>query len=463
MLDFTEDFFKREVKWDFPVGELRKRAWAAQMEVLKTIIDICRKYELTWYVYWGTLIGAVRHNGFIPWDDDIDIALKKEDYIRFLEVAQKELPGGYCILNSYTEKEYVNYFTRITNRHTIDYSIQGMRRWHGFPFTAGVDIFPLYYIPKDHEAAERQKQLLMLIEQIAGLLEYQATLNDQEDGAEYWEVEETIREGFKVLEQMTGFCFSGNKSRQNQLTILYDQICRLYDAQESRAVTAFPIYMRNGYEVEWDLIGKTIVIPFENMSVNAPIGYDAILRKTFHDYMVPVRGAAAQKDLFYKGQMEILEEHIRKLVSKDLQENDTLRERQERAVYGQIENIQNKKTVLFCNTMTEMLGNDGFAIDKLRYVLNTFRSREGIVLWWRPCVLDTPSVRFLEEMIPHFLREYRDLIEEYRHESFGILDETEDVNRAVESCDAYYGDPGETAELFAKTGKPMMYQNYELI
>ena len=123
MLNFTEDFFKREIKWDFPVGELRKRSWAAQLEVLKVISDICRKYQLTWYVYWGTLIGAVRHKGFIPWDDDIDIALKKEDYIRFLEVAQKELPDEYCILNSYTEDEHVDYFSRITNRHTIDYSI----------------------------------------------------------------------------------------------------------------------------------------------------------------------------------------------------------------------------------------------------------------------------------------------------------------------------------------------------
>ena len=463
MLNFTEDFFKREIKWDFPVGELRKRSWAAQLEVLKVISDICRKYQLTWYVYWGTLIGAVRHKGFIPWDDDIDIALKKEDYIRFLEVAQKELPDEYCILNSYTEDEHVDYFSRITNRHTIDYSIEGMRRWHGFPFTAGIDIFPLYYIPKESEEEERQRQFLMLIGQTASLLEYQATLNKQEKEAEYREIDEIIREGLESLEQLTGFSFDRKRSFHNQLTILYDQICRLYNVQESRAITAFPIYMKNGYEVERELLEKTILLPFENMTVSAPIGYDSILRKTFRDYMIPVRGTAAHKDLFYKDQMEMLEECVCELVKKDLRENDELRRRQEQAVCGQIKNIQNKKKVLFCNTMTEMLSNDGFAIDKLRYVLDTFCGREEIVLWWRPCVLDTPSVRFLEEMIPHFLKEYRGLIEEYREEGFGILDETENVVCAVESCDAYYGDPGEAAELFAMTGRPMMYQHYELM
>ncbi len=463
MLSFPEKFYKKEIKWDFPIGELRKRSWAAQLEVLKVIADICEKYQLDWYVYWGTLIGAVRHKGFIPWDDDIDIALRKEDYIRFLEVAPSELPSEYCILNSYTEKEYTNYFSRITNRHAIDYSIQGMRRYHGFPFVAGIDIFPLYYIPENSEEAEMQKQLLALIGQIVDLCEYRATLNGQEQEEEYHEIEETIRDGLTALEELTGFCFETNRSLQNQLTILYDQICRMYNAKESRAVTAFPIYMKNGYEVEGELIERTVILPFENMNVRAPIGYDSILRKTFQDYMTPVRGKGSHKDLFYKSQMELLEKYICKMVNEDLRENDALREKQKQAVYEQTENVRSKKTVLFCCTMSEMLSYDGFAIEKLRYVLNTFCDKEEIVLWWRPCVLDTPSVRFLKEMIPDFLREYRELIEEYRRQGIGILDETGNVAWAVENCDAYYGDPGETAELFAKTGRPMMYQNYEII
>ena len=287
-------------------------------------------------------------------------------------------------------------------------------------------------------------------------------MNGQEQ-EEYHKIEETIGDGLTALEELTGFCFETNRSLQNQLTILYDQICRMYNAKESRAVTAFPIYMINGYEVEGELIERTVMLPFENMNVRAPIGYDSILRKTFQDYMTPVRGKGSHKDLFYKSQIELLEKYICKMVNEDLRENDTLREKQKQAVYEQTENIRSKKTVLFCCTISEMLSYDGFAIEKLRYVLNTFCDKEEIVLWWRPCVLDTPSVRFLKEMIPDFLREYRELIEEYRRQGIGILDETGNVAWAVENCDAYYGDPGETAELFAKTGRPMMYQNYEIM
>lgn len=68
MLPFTEEYFKTEVRDGFTVYELMKRCWAAQLEVLNKIIEICDKYHLTYYAYWGTLLGAVRHQGFIPWD-----------------------------------------------------------------------------------------------------------------------------------------------------------------------------------------------------------------------------------------------------------------------------------------------------------------------------------------------------------------------------------------------------------
>lgn len=463
MLNFSEDFFKNEIKWDYPVGELRKRAWAAQLEVLQTIIDLCERHQLTWYVYWGTLLGTVRHKGFIPWDDDIDIALKRDDYIKLLEIAEDELPQGYRVLNAYTEPRWENYFSRIINRQIVDLSASGMKESHGFPFRAGIDVFPLYYIPRDKAQAELQKQLLEMASQLLGIVEYQAEHEKQEDPQELQEITENVRGGIALLEQRTGFKVDESKPCYNQLLILYDQICRFYREEESRGVTAFLIYMRNGYEVEPELLKESVNLPFENIMVKAPKGYDDILRKTFRNYMIPVRGGSTHEGVFFRDDMEVLEKHIHKLAHEDLRADPALEGRREQEIRKWGEKIRDRKIILFCTTMTEMFGNDGFAIDKMKYVLDTFRDREEILLWWRPCILDTPSACFLEKMVPCFLREYRELIEEYRELGFGILDETENVSRAVESCDAYYGDPGETAELFAKTGKPMMYQDYEIL
>lgn len=71
---------KKEVRCDFEISAMMKRAWAAQMEVLEVVDEICQRNGLQYFADWGTLLGAIRHQGFIPWDDDIDICMKRKDY-----------------------------------------------------------------------------------------------------------------------------------------------------------------------------------------------------------------------------------------------------------------------------------------------------------------------------------------------------------------------------------------------
>ena len=65
-----------------------------QLTILEAIHDICQRHAIPYWLDGGTLLGAIRHGGFIPWDEDIDIAMRKADMLRFVEVAQKELPKG---------------------------------------------------------------------------------------------------------------------------------------------------------------------------------------------------------------------------------------------------------------------------------------------------------------------------------------------------------------------------------
>ena len=81
MLQFEDSFFEGETRHDFFIEPMMKRAWAASMEVLAEIDRICKKHEIKYFAYWGTLLGAVRHKGFIPWDDDIDIAIDRKSVV----------------------------------------------------------------------------------------------------------------------------------------------------------------------------------------------------------------------------------------------------------------------------------------------------------------------------------------------------------------------------------------------
>ena len=92
-------YFEDEVRDGFFVPSEIKRAWAAELEVLSEIDKICKKHKIQYFADWGTLLATVRHEGFIPWDDDLDIVMKREDYRRFMEIAQTELPEGFSAYN----------------------------------------------------------------------------------------------------------------------------------------------------------------------------------------------------------------------------------------------------------------------------------------------------------------------------------------------------------------------------
>ena len=94
-MNFDRSFFEDEVRDGFYVTAEMKQAWAAQMEVLSDLDKACRENGIEYYADWGTLLATVRHEGFIPWDDDLDIVMKREDYKKFLEVAPDEMLPGY--------------------------------------------------------------------------------------------------------------------------------------------------------------------------------------------------------------------------------------------------------------------------------------------------------------------------------------------------------------------------------
>ena len=89
------DFFRDAIRYGFYVPTQVKIAWAASLDVLSEIDRICQKHGITYFADWGTILGAVRHGGFVPWDDDLDICMLRADYNRFREVADTELPPSY--------------------------------------------------------------------------------------------------------------------------------------------------------------------------------------------------------------------------------------------------------------------------------------------------------------------------------------------------------------------------------
>lgn len=112
-----------------------------ELELLKQFILVCEKLQLRYFLVCGSALGAVKYQGFIPWDDDIDVGLFREDYEIFLKEAQKLLPPGIFLQNTYTDPEVPFIYSKLRNSNTtfIEKPCAGLSINHG----VYIDIFPL--------------------------------------------------------------------------------------------------------------------------------------------------------------------------------------------------------------------------------------------------------------------------------------------------------------------------------
>ena len=137
-----------------------KQLHFVEIEILDEIVRICKLYNLRYYLIGGTLLGAVRHKGFIPWDDDLDIAMPREDYNKFLQISSSELKSMFYLHTSETDSDYWLPFVKVRKRNTVfDEAIldDTVTKMNGI----WVDIFPLDKSTTLDSLAKRTRTILV--------------------------------------------------------------------------------------------------------------------------------------------------------------------------------------------------------------------------------------------------------------------------------------------------------------
>lgn len=296
-MEFDKDYFKGEVREGFYVEEKMKCAWAGQIEVIKEIERICKKHGLKYFAAYGTMLGAVRHNGFIPWDDDTDLFMLRDDYEQFCGVVGQEASEGYELLNIYTTPDYTEIFARLINGREISFLPERLLKFH-CPYVLGVDIFPLDFLPRDEDEASLQKDLYQFVMQVKVRAEKKK------------EIEE---EWLRQIEQLCNVKIKEDKPLLQQLMILMDRLSSLYHRDESDEVTLVHSYV-NGFcrkmKKEW--FEKEIWMPFENTQLPVPQGYDECLKVLYgKNYMIP-RQFELHDYPFYAKQDKMIQDMVEK-------------------------------------------------------------------------------------------------------------------------------------------------------
>lgn len=247
--------------------DILKKLQEAERDILKYFIQICNENNIKYYIFGGSLLGTVRHQGFIPWDDDIDVMMFRKDYKKFAEIFEKKQSDKFYLISTENQKDYFLFFPKLMMKGTK------FKEWWGdqVDYESGIfmDIFILDGLP-----ANRFRQKLHIL-RARTLIRMPA-------------IEQLRFKGYPKLTQFVvnslHYLFRLIHLSPDYLKRKALKVLEKYDAEKSRqCFCASTAPYPQVYEKEDYFPGKEG--KFEGMSVNIPNDADKILRIAYGDYM----------------------------------------------------------------------------------------------------------------------------------------------------------------------------------
>ncbi|MBR4910468.1 MAG: LicD family protein [Clostridia bacterium] len=249
---------------ELTVEELKK----CQAEALKEVHDYCIKNGIKYYMVYGTLLGAVRHKGYIPWDDDIDIAMPRADYERFIKEFNSSNSDAAYVVDISNNSDYYLDFAKVCHKNTV--LIEHV--YKPTPIGAYIDLFPLDFMPESEEQrAEFSGKLFKLKKKLVN-----------KNYTPPYDKNNPLKIAAHIVVRTLTFA-----SRKKTIKKI-DELRKTYINNNTGLVEIAPgAFLKNVNSPSFDSFGEPILIQFEEYMFCAPKDYDFLLKKWYGDYMTP--------------------------------------------------------------------------------------------------------------------------------------------------------------------------------
>ena len=324
MLEFDPQFFEPETREGFYIEPMIKNVWAAQLETLNLLDIICDEHNLTYSADWGTLLGAIRHGGYIPWDDDFDVCMPRADLMKLFDIIDN-YPELVCV-NVYNTPDMGLHATRLNLSTDFTVDRDRLKDLCGCPFPVGIDIFSVGFVPKDESLLQEMTEALTKINYAIDMLSCMEQYQGTNKGL-YKEYRKRYREYVSEIKGLTHIEFADTDPSLQELSILYDEVQGAYGEADANAVFEVPGLM-TGLSFPIDTYEHMIRVPFENTTIPVPANYNEVLNiKYGASYMRPLNTGGNHNYPYYDASIkqtmtknasdsfENTKEHIKKLSS----------------------------------------------------------------------------------------------------------------------------------------------------
>ena len=256
-----------------------KELWSVQIDLLKKLLEVCSKHNLKIWAEAGTLLGAVRHKGYIPWDDDIDMMMFRDDYEKLLKISSEEFEHPYFLQAASTEPGYIRGHAQFRRSDTT--GILPNDIFQSFNQGIFIDIFVFDFLPECEE--ER-------VEVFRELESRRSRLYNRNYFLPY-----TLKGLFQKYQDYFHYRHKGIFHAFKQMESLILEFPRKSKSLVGNVMWTTHNYHKFVRNIEW--YETTVMLPFEDLMIPAPKEFDKVLTAQYGDYMKPVKAPSCHGEI----------------------------------------------------------------------------------------------------------------------------------------------------------------------